>query len=501
MSTSDLLQRFRTDRSREAMDRLIAEYWPVVLSVCRRYFAQPADAEDAAQETFVKLIRRVDQIHGNVAAWLSATARTTSIDLLRRRNRRAASYDTQVLGEMTARADNAATVSWSMLFERLDEAMASIDPSRRDVIVERFFRQTPLRVLAGQNNTSVATMSRRTAEALRQLGEVFRDMGVEPPDAEALAGWLQRIDPAKRMGNGCDGQHLHAGDWAEVDPMRRFRPTHGTPMPEGWTRPIRVGVMMSWENWRRPWRTTYYSTAEEGAYPLRFLQHPGYELFAVVDPGTSDLGVVERSIREYEVMGGLMHWDSAEDLAMLDVLVAGHAFWMTPQIIKRIHQAVRGGVGLYNESYLTTDPGVPADLNEACEISLASPPMYQYCTPGAHGRLRPMCVQSRHPIIDGLNVGDRFVGPGCGHIFQPAAHANLLVAREDQVRPTYIDAPQFSPMRMPILLTGQLGDGRVIKVNINPSPQMPFHHHPALRGRFATNCFNWLAEPRREQQA
>lgn len=505
MTKSDLLERFRTDRSREAMDRLIAEYWPMVLSVCRRYFAQPQDAEDAAQETFLKLMRNVDKVHGNVAAWLSATARTTSIDLLRKRRRRSAAYDTQVLAEVTPTSDATESIGWSMLFDRLDEAMASIDAPSRELIVERFFRQTPLRVLAGRCDASVATMSRRTAEALRQLGAVFADMGVEPPDAEALAGWLQRIDPSKQIGNGCDGQLLHAGDWAEVDPMRRFQPTHGTPMPDNWTRPIRVGVLTSWENWRRPNVAGLFSLPEDTNYALRFVQHPGYELFAVVDPGTSGMGIVERSMREYDMMGGLMHWNSAEDLATLDVLVLSHTFYLTDTALENIHQAVRAGVGLYTESMATTIfPDHIRDLTgRHAELCLAKEPIYYYCTchgTGRHGLLKPMRVEQDHPIIEGLSTGDRFHGPGCGLIFEPAANTRVLVAREDPVQPNYPDCrSDIEPRRMAILLTGQIGDGRVIRNSTMLGN--PFHHHPALRGRFITNCFNWLAEPRREQQA
>ncbi len=272
---SEWFEKFRQERSRSALDHVIAEHWPMVLAVCRRYFVDPHDAEDAAQETFLKLVRHVDRITGNVSAWLSATAKTTCIDLLRKRKRHhARALETELL-ELTPReASDRQTVSWSMLLNRLDEAMSEVDPWARDLIVERFLRQTPLRVLAGQNNTSTATMSRRCAQALRQLGSTFEDMGLPAPDDTTLITWLQQVDPSVGSGNGSDGQELLHGEWPQHDAMARFRPGAEVPSPPGWDRPIRVGVLISWHNWSQPIFLGLFATPHETLCGMRYVNHP-----------------------------------------------------------------------------------------------------------------------------------------------------------------------------------------------------------------------------------
>jgi RNA polymerase sigma-70 factor (ECF subfamily) len=57
-----------------------------VLQVCRRYFRQPEDAEDAAAEIFLKLYRVLHQKDARVPfrPWLSQVARHHCIDKLRR---------------------------------------------------------------------------------------------------------------------------------------------------------------------------------------------------------------------------------------------------------------------------------------------------------------------------------------------------------------------------------------------------------------------------------
>src|SRR5436190_10508938 len=84
---NELLQRFARDRSPQAIAALIECYRPLVYSVCRRYLRRREDVEDAAQETFLKLARHAPSIHGSVPGWLTATAHTTSLELIRRATR------------------------------------------------------------------------------------------------------------------------------------------------------------------------------------------------------------------------------------------------------------------------------------------------------------------------------------------------------------------------------------------------------------------------------
>ena len=65
-------------------DQYIQAYRPMVYSVCRRYLRNPEDVEDAVQETFIKMTRYLHQVHGSIVAWLTSTAYSSSIDLIRR---------------------------------------------------------------------------------------------------------------------------------------------------------------------------------------------------------------------------------------------------------------------------------------------------------------------------------------------------------------------------------------------------------------------------------
>jgi RNA polymerase sigma-70 factor (ECF subfamily) len=88
-SDGDLLRRYVAERDEEAFAELVRRLGPGVWSACRRLLAEPADAEDAFQATFLVLARKAGSIRppGKVAAWLHGAAMLTARKA-RSRNRR-----------------------------------------------------------------------------------------------------------------------------------------------------------------------------------------------------------------------------------------------------------------------------------------------------------------------------------------------------------------------------------------------------------------------------
>lgn len=73
----------------EVLSALYAAHHSYILRVCRRFFWQPEDAEDAAAEVFLKLHRVLGNHDLSLAfrPWLSQVARRHCIDKLRRKKR------------------------------------------------------------------------------------------------------------------------------------------------------------------------------------------------------------------------------------------------------------------------------------------------------------------------------------------------------------------------------------------------------------------------------
>src|SRR5437868_6506959 len=73
---ADLLGAFAAARDEDAFAALLDRHGPMVLAVCRRALADPHDAEDAFQATFLVLARKAGSVRraAALAAWLHGVA-------------------------------------------------------------------------------------------------------------------------------------------------------------------------------------------------------------------------------------------------------------------------------------------------------------------------------------------------------------------------------------------------------------------------------------------
>ena len=70
---------------RQAWDALVERYAPLIWSICRRHRLEAADAEDAAQNTWLKLVDHLDNIRDPAAlpGWLATTTQRECSRILR----------------------------------------------------------------------------------------------------------------------------------------------------------------------------------------------------------------------------------------------------------------------------------------------------------------------------------------------------------------------------------------------------------------------------------
>lgn len=180
------LSRFASQGDPAAFRALTQRYQSMVFATCRRVLHSQADAEDAAQETFLKFARAAATIRGNAAAWLHACALGTATDLLRRKTTRQrierAAVDTSSL------SDDQRT--WKELEPMLDAALAQLPEEDRDVIVAHFLVGRPQKDLAREAGVAPGTMSRRIDAALNMLAKTLKATSPSLAGAAGLAAAL-----------------------------------------------------------------------------------------------------------------------------------------------------------------------------------------------------------------------------------------------------------------------------------------------------------------------
>lgn len=159
----------------ECVDR----YGDLVWGLARRMTRTPADAEDAAQEIFLRLWKsagRYDELRGSEAVFIATLARRALIDRLRERQRRPVevpmedfepvSWSTESNGETCVEADYAAA------------ALAKLRPEQQHVIalsVVEGLSQSEIAAQTGIPLGTVKTLMRRGLLLVREiLGEEVR---------------------------------------------------------------------------------------------------------------------------------------------------------------------------------------------------------------------------------------------------------------------------------------------------------------------------------------
>lgn len=174
-----------------AFDVLAQRYQAMVLATCRRVLRNETDAEDAAQETFLKLARHAGSIRSHTGAWLHAAAMGCSIDLIRRaESRRRAEQEAVIIGAVSCTDDGAAHALWSEIEPMLDEAISSLDVADRELIVGRFLSDRSQREMAIELGVSDGTVQRRTSKALSKLQKRLVARGLAVTGVATLSGAL-----------------------------------------------------------------------------------------------------------------------------------------------------------------------------------------------------------------------------------------------------------------------------------------------------------------------
>ncbi len=165
-----------------------AEHERTVWGVAMRIVRNPADAEDIAQETFVKALQHQPDDGRPLRPWLVTVARNLARDRLRARGR----AEKMAVGLAVESAPSETLVALRAGARRLFEQMARLSPAQRQVVVLRdLLDHTGAETAAalGLSNASVRTHHSKGRRRLQEHGEGSANEGVG-----LLLAWLTERD-------------------------------------------------------------------------------------------------------------------------------------------------------------------------------------------------------------------------------------------------------------------------------------------------------------------
>jgi len=160
---------------------LVAEHQGGVLRVCRSILGDEHLGADAAQETFLRLWRRLQtgSLPARFGGWLRRVAVSTSIDLARRRR-----DDTEDLTSTAVEGrepEPPAALARDELATRITAALERLSENQRTVFVLRHFGRLTLAQVATTLDMSLPTAKTHFARACLKLEEALSPSWEDDP--------------------------------------------------------------------------------------------------------------------------------------------------------------------------------------------------------------------------------------------------------------------------------------------------------------------------------
>lgn len=162
----------------QAFARLVDRYQKPVFHLCYRMLGNPGDAEDAAQETFLRAYKNLHRYDRKRAFrnWLLSIASHHCIDQLRKRRFETVSLDEDADDRpATVLPDPAPGPEASLgLRERQAQVqglLATLSPTDRAALVLRYWYDYAYEEIAAELSLSVSAVKSRLHRARRQLAE------------------------------------------------------------------------------------------------------------------------------------------------------------------------------------------------------------------------------------------------------------------------------------------------------------------------------------------
>lgn len=169
-----LLQRFAQARDAEAFSQIVGRHQGLVYNTCLRILGDPCDAEDVAQECFLRLLREAGAVQSSVGGWLHQCATGISIDLVRRRTARKNREEAHSQMNTPSNSDP----TWLELSPHLDKALEELPDELRLVVIEHFLQRRTQAEIAKELGVSAMTVSRRVDRGIDELRKKLEKAGV-----------------------------------------------------------------------------------------------------------------------------------------------------------------------------------------------------------------------------------------------------------------------------------------------------------------------------------
>ena len=166
---ASLMDQFQDELDDDAFERIFSQFAGPALTVARRILSDPVKAEDAVQETFIRVIRARDQFDPSrdFSPWFYTILRNVCTDMLRSQKRSPEiSGQGDLLSNSPSMGDNPPDSPMLKLLDRLSEG-------NQAVLELRIFHDMRFRDIGAALDISEEAAKKRAQRGLRRLRELY----------------------------------------------------------------------------------------------------------------------------------------------------------------------------------------------------------------------------------------------------------------------------------------------------------------------------------------
>ncbi len=171
--------------NKRSFSRLVEAYQRPVYNLTYRMLSSPEEAEDAAQETFLRAYARLAQYDPNhkFSTWLFSIANHHCIDRLRKRRATYVSIDENPVLENLEHAapQPEADVLSKELAAELQKLLDKLDPDYRTPLVLRYWEDCSYEEIAEAMGLTVSAVKSRLFRARKQIADLYANQAATTP--------------------------------------------------------------------------------------------------------------------------------------------------------------------------------------------------------------------------------------------------------------------------------------------------------------------------------
>jgi len=173
-----------------AFGKIIEAYQRPVYNLAYRMLSNSGEAEEAAQEAFIRAYTRLDSYNPNhkFSTWLLSITSNYCIDLIRKRRAVLLSIDEPLPPHPSLMSERASgpepQIMQSEQEEMVQRLLAELAPEYREAVVLRYWHELSYDEIAEMMDTTVSAIKSRLFRARRQLAEVGMAEGLIPASEE-----------------------------------------------------------------------------------------------------------------------------------------------------------------------------------------------------------------------------------------------------------------------------------------------------------------------------